>query len=66
MQGMALVPFAELDELAALLGIRTWHPAAADDLAVLRELPARRTALAQPPSSFDPAPSDRGYGPLLS
>lgn len=62
MQDMALIPLADLGELAALLGIRTWHPADAADLGVLRELLARRTALAQrsgdPDRVTPPTPHD--------
>ena len=43
---MSLIPLVDLAHLAALLGIRTWHPDDRADLDVLRELLARRQALA--------------------
>ncbi len=54
--GMALIPLVDLAHLAALLGIRTWHPANAADLAVLRELLARREALVEAHPVTDPPP----------
>lgn len=43
---MSLIPLVDLAHLAALLGIRTWHSDDNADLAVLRELLARRQTLA--------------------
>ena len=46
---MFLLPLVDLDEAAALLGIRTWHPDDDADLELLAELLARRTAIAAAP-----------------
>jgi hypothetical protein len=54
--GMSLIPLAELDELAALLGIRPYDPADENDLAVLRDLLARREALAAQRRAAGPPP----------
>ncbi len=45
-------PLVDLAHLAALLGIEPYAPADADDLAVLRDLLARRTVLAQERGSW--------------
>ena len=52
--GMALIPRVDFAYLAALLGIRPWHPADADDLAVLRDLLARRGERAAGPPDAPP------------
>jgi hypothetical protein len=49
---MALVPLVDLAHLAALLGIEPYDPADADDLAVLRDLLARRSVLAREGGSW--------------
>ncbi len=62
---MALTPLVDLDHLAALLGIRTWHPDDDADLDVLRELLARREALAARHRVDDPPPGGQSYRRLL-
>lgn len=57
MRCMTLIPLVDLDHLAALLGIRPWHPADDADLAVLRDLLARRQALAAAHPAADPPPA---------
>jgi hypothetical protein len=59
---LALIPLVDLTHLTALLGIAPYDPAGANDLAVLRDLLARRTALAaqsRNEDAFDRVPSAR-------
>lgn len=44
---MTLMPIAGLDELAVLLGLRTWHPNDRADVELLAALLSRRLSLAE-------------------
>lgn len=46
---MFLRPVVNLEQAAAMLGIRTWHPDDDEDLEVLAALLTRRTAIAAAP-----------------
>lgn len=65
MAGVALISLVDLAHLAALLGIRAWHPDDVADLDVLRARWERRTALAEHHRVDDPPPTTQPYLRLL-
>jgi hypothetical protein len=62
---MALIPLVDLAHLAALLGIAPHDPNDTGDLAVLRDLLARRTALAAQNRHKQTAPTGEANPPIL-